>query len=141
MPLEASTSTSPLLCGPVPSLSEPGGQWYNWSWDVGALGHKGSGGMCPVPAASTGGQEQMGRAQVGPWRKHGELYPTTTSSKFPTTSYGMWTVLVMEAVEYGGGSLRPPAPAGSKVKPPTPNAALLWAPGYNLEVPFLVTQR
>ena len=50
---------------------------------------------------------------------------------------------VMETAEEGVRLLPPPAPgpAGARVKPLTANPALLQAPGYNLEVLSLVTQR
>lgn len=49
---------------------------------------------------------------------------------------------VMETAEQGGAASAPaPGPAGPRVEPLTANPALLWAPGYHLEVPSLVTQR
>lgn len=50
---------------------------------------------------------------------------------------------VMETADQGGAAQpRPtPGPAGPTVKPLTAKPALLRAPGYNLEVLSLVTQR
>lgn len=47
----------------------------------------------------------------------------------------------METAEQGWAASAPaPGPAGPRVEPLTATA-LLWAPGYHLEVPSLVTQR